>query len=108
MHKNFNYSMLDNKSIRLFVLRDLVLSNELARIQLAMQPKSIDLFSVTNVCLGSIDPDQFKQIITGPFKARKYTFSTIKNAHSGSFCDNLLLGNSFLHAQSVSLCYVSF
>jgi hypothetical protein len=83
-------------------LRDLQLTDECARIQMAISPRSIDLISMANVCLFHIDPDNFQLLIRNPFKARKYTFTSMENVHPGSFCDNLLLSNAFLHAMSVS------
>lgn len=94
--------LMENKSIHLLVLRDLFFSNESFRIQMVIKPKSIELVSMTNVCLYSIDPENFQQLVQGPFKARKYTFNTMRNVNPGSFCDNLLFSDAFLHAQSVS------
>jgi hypothetical protein len=93
----------EDKAIHLFVFRDLQLSNECARIQLAIRPRSVELVSMTDVCLHDIDPPHFQQIIKGPFKARKYTFNRMINVHTGSFCDQLLLSDAFLHAQSVEI-----
>lgn len=86
-----------------FRMKDLELSDETARIQMGISARSIHLVSMTNVCLLNIDPDNFQMLIRNPFKARKYTFNSMENVHPGSFCDNLLLSDAFLHAISVSV-----
>jgi hypothetical protein len=71
---------------------------------MAMNPRSIELVSMTNVNLCKIDTNHFQPIIRGPFKARKYTFNAITDVQSDIFCDMLLLSDAFLHAQTVILC----
>ncbi|KAI6176045.1 hypothetical protein M3Y97_00756000 [Aphelenchoides bicaudatus] len=100
--------VLEDKKIRLMVLKDFELTDEIARIQMAISPRSIELFSMTNVCLHYICPDNFQSLIRNPFKARKYTFNSMLNVHEGSFCDNLLLSNAFMHAISIELHVSTF
>jgi len=101
-------AIVEEKHIRLFALRDLKLTNECSRIQLAMNPKGIERFSMTDISLNDIDPEHFQALIKGPFKAKKYTFTKMENVHPGSFCDGLLLSDVFLHAQTIEIHIASF
>jgi hypothetical protein len=97
--------VVEGKSINLFVCKDLELSDEVAMIQMAMRPKFINLTSMANVSVQNIQPQYFQQIIQGPFRASKYTFAAITNVHKGSFCNRLLLSETFLNAQIVSVLF---